>query len=448
MIKELLLQDEGKTLEFKQSGKSVLNIIKTVIAFTNTAGGTIVIGVEDKTKAVLGVDRVLDEEERLSSAIADSIEPLLIPDIEIFTYEGKELIIINVPYLPGPYYHKKGGIEKGTFIRLGSTNRLADPESIASLQRVAKQISFDEMPCVGATTDDLNHKHIKETLKNTFKNINIKYYESLGLVAQHRKKKYATYGGILLYGIDRFKWLPDSEIQCVCFSGVERKDIIDQKIIKLNLIDAVDEVITFVRRHTNVGVKIGAVRRVDIPQFPDEAIRESIINAIMHADYSMQGTSIQISVYSDRVEVRNPGGLTYGQTLAAALSGISKLRNPMIARIFRELHLIEKLGTGLTRIINTYKSTYAKPPTFEEIDHYFKVTLFEIPRVSTPKAEWEKTLLSILSSGERLSTDEIAVIWNVSKRTARKRLKLMLENGLIQRHAKSLNDPNAVYSDR
>lgn len=448
MIEELLLQNEGKTLEFKQSAKSPLNIIKTVIAFANTAGGTVVIGVEDKTKAILGVDRILEEEERLSSIIADTIEPLLIPDIDVITHEDKELLIINVPYLPGPYYHKKGGIEKGTFIRLGSTNRLADPESIASLQRAANQTSFDAMPCIGATPDALDHKHIKETLKSSLKNINIKHYESLGFVAQRRKKKYATYGGLLLYGIDRFRWLPSSEVQCVCFSGVERKDIIDQKFIKVNIIDTVEEVIAFVQRHTSVAAKIGAIKRIDIPQFPEEAVRESVINAIMHADYSMQGTSIQVSVYSDRVEIRNPGSLTFGQTMTAALSGISKLRNPVIARVFRELNLIEKLGTGLTRIMNTYEDTSAKLPMFEEIDHYFKVTLFEVPRATPPKMAWEKTLLAILSSGQRLSTSEIAALWQVTKRTTRRRLNMMADKGLIVHHSTSKNDPNAVYSNK
>ena len=98
MIEKLLAQNEGQTLEFKESTKSLLPIIKAVVAFANTAGGVIVIGVEDKSKKIIGIEEVLDEEERLVNAISDSIEPFLVPDIEIQNFRNKELIIINIPH--------------------------------------------------------------------------------------------------------------------------------------------------------------------------------------------------------------------------------------------------------------------------------------------------------------------------------------------------------------
>src|SRR3990167_2113225 len=107
MLDKLLSQCEGKTLEFKENTSSPLKIIKTVVAFANTAGGTIVIGVEDKTKKVIGVNHVLLEEERISNLIYDSISPVLMPDIDIISCLGKELILIHVPHLPGPFYWKK-----------------------------------------------------------------------------------------------------------------------------------------------------------------------------------------------------------------------------------------------------------------------------------------------------------------------------------------------------
>src|SRR5689334_13405642 len=133
MVEEILKGNEGKILEFKENLRSLPGIIKTIIAFANTAGGIIVIGIEDKTKKIIGVENPLAEEERLASVINDSIAPLLMPDIEIQAYGTKELIIINVPHVIGPCYLKTAGIEKGTYIRLGSTNRIVDEETLQAL---------------------------------------------------------------------------------------------------------------------------------------------------------------------------------------------------------------------------------------------------------------------------------------------------------------------------
>lgn len=185
MIELLLAQDEGKTLEFKECAKSLQPIVKSIVAFANTAGGTIVIGIKDKVKEVIGVSNVLLEEERLANVIAESIEPLLIPDIQIQSFRNKELIVIRVPHLAGPYYIKSARIERGVYVRLGSTNRIADSETILSLQLLAKNISFDELPCVGASISDINEPLIKEDLSSKLGGITHRQYSSLGIVSRH-----------------------------------------------------------------------------------------------------------------------------------------------------------------------------------------------------------------------------------------------------------------------
>ena len=119
MIEEILKSNEGKTLEFKESLQSIQGILKSIIAFANTAGGTIVIGVEDRTKKIVGVYDPLAEEERLSNMIYDSITPQLMTEIEIHNYRNKDLIIINVPHSVGPCYLKSAGIEKSTYVSIG-----------------------------------------------------------------------------------------------------------------------------------------------------------------------------------------------------------------------------------------------------------------------------------------------------------------------------------------
>src|SRR5574337_1623417 len=123
MIEGFLARDEGKTLEFKENCRPLQGIVRTAVAFANTAGGTIVIGVKDKTKEVIGIADPLLNEERLANAFADGIRPLLVPDIQIHAWRKRQLLVVTVPHAVGPFYVRSEGSEAGVYIRLGSTNR-------------------------------------------------------------------------------------------------------------------------------------------------------------------------------------------------------------------------------------------------------------------------------------------------------------------------------------
>lgn len=158
---------EGKTLEFKRDLSSIKPILKAIVAFANTAGGSLILGVDDD-KNITGIGDPLAAEEKLTSLIADHIAPALLPTIKILTIENKTILWLEVPYLAtmGPFYLKQEGIEKGTMIRLGSSSRLATPEMIQELQRNRRAQSFDAAPCLQASYDDLDHALIKETFAN------------------------------------------------------------------------------------------------------------------------------------------------------------------------------------------------------------------------------------------------------------------------------------------
>jgi ATP-dependent DNA helicase RecG len=147
-VVELLQTDEGKTLEFKQDLSSPRNLLKTLVAFANSAGGRVIIGVADKTRKPLGLEKPLDEEERLCNLIADSISPRLVPNVEMATVNGKTLLMVEVfPSNSRPHYLRAEGPETGVYVRLGSTNRQADRELIGELRRTAEGITFDDLPC-------------------------------------------------------------------------------------------------------------------------------------------------------------------------------------------------------------------------------------------------------------------------------------------------------------
>ena len=198
-LEELLVQNEGKSLDFKESAQSPLGILKTIVAFANTAGGTIVLGVEDKTKKVVGIENSLKEEERLTNLISSSIVPLIVPDIEIQTYRDKEIILIHVPHVVGPYYLKDAGPEKGVYMRLGSTSRAVDAAMLQSLKLFAKNISFDQLPYIHEKSE-LDWDFINKVFSKVNKKVTEHKAEVLELITKHSGKKFPSIGGIILFG--------------------------------------------------------------------------------------------------------------------------------------------------------------------------------------------------------------------------------------------------------
>ena len=185
-ITQMITMPEGKTLEFKRNLSSPKNMLKTLVAFANTAGGRLVIGIEDDSRAVLGVEDPLDEEERLCSLIADSIEPRLVPNVELISFEDKTLLGVEVyPSGSRPHWLRKYGPEVGVYVRLGSTNRKADRELIAELKRGVEGKSFDEQALPDRTVDDLDFDAATACFEMHRKLVK-KDLESLRLVAKHQ----------------------------------------------------------------------------------------------------------------------------------------------------------------------------------------------------------------------------------------------------------------------
>ena len=154
---------------------------------------------------------------------------------------------------------------------------------------------------------------------------------------------------------------------------------------------------------------------------------------------------IQIAIFDDRIEFTNPGGLPFGQTIQKALQGFSKLRNRVIGRVFKELKLIEQWGSGLQRILAVCAKEGLKPPLIEEHNNQFRLTLYGKRTQQRQFLAWEEVLIDHLIEKKSITTKESAKIWNVSDRTARTRLRSMIESGRLQRVATSEKDPFAIF---
>jgi ATP-dependent DNA helicase RecG len=185
MISNLISNPESKTLEFKRDLSSPRSVLRTLVAFANSAGGHLILGVADDRK-IIGVENPLDEEERLSNLIADSISPRLVPSIEMITVEEKTLLVVEV-FLSGmrPHFLKADGQQSGTYVRLGSTNRLADPQLIAELQRGVAGVSFDALPMPELTEDDLDLKAIAKDFEGR-NSIDKRTLQSLRIMSRNK----------------------------------------------------------------------------------------------------------------------------------------------------------------------------------------------------------------------------------------------------------------------
>lgn len=444
-LTDILRRPEGKTLEFKRDLSSPGGFLRTVAAFANTAGGTIVIGVADRTRDVRGVGDPLALEERAASLISDSIQPRLLPDLEVIGFRDRQLLAVRVYPSPSrPHFIKRTGRRSGTYVRVGSTNRQADAQLIAEMQRFAIGESFDEWPMPEANSEAIDFRAASESFAPVRK-LSRRNLETLRLLTPHQGRLVPTIGGMLLFGRDRLDHFPDAWIQAGRFAGTDKATILDHVRLETHPIRAIEEAVAFVEKHSMRGAVIGRVRRHDRWNPPPEAVREAIVNAVVHTDYSQRGAPIRISIFDDRMEVESPGLLPFGLTLEDLPLGVSKLRNRVLGRVFHELGLVEQWGSGVQRMISACREQGLPAPIWEEVAFRLRVTL-RTERIRVPEVDAkDRTILDLLEGDEGRRTRDIAEAIGLSTRSTRTRLARLVKRGLVREVGTGPNDPRRRY---
>ncbi|MCK4415376.1 MAG: putative DNA binding domain-containing protein [Candidatus Eisenbacteria sp.] len=442
---ELLKGSEGKTLEFKRDLSSPEGVLRTIVAFANTAGGTLLVGVEDRSRRVRGVNAPLELEERLANLVSDNIIPRVVPEIGILRWRRTQVLAVQVYPSPSrPHYLKRLGPEAGTFVRIGSTNRRADRELIAEMRRFAVGEAFDEQPMPELNSEAVDFRAASESFAG-IRNLRRSDLETLRLVTPYQGRKVPTVGGLLLFGKERDRFFPDAWIQAGRFRGTDRSHIADRNEIRSLPVQAIEEAIAFVQKHSLHGAKITSVRRRERWNLPPLAVREAIINAVTHADYAQHGAPIRIAIFDDRLEVENPGLLPFGLTVEDLHRGISKLRNRVIGRVFNALGLVEQWGSGIQRMIGACRDSGLPPPIFEEIGTRFRVTI-STKRTGRPNLDaTDQAILDTLADGEGHLTSKIAKAIDLTPRATRTRLGKLVARGLVREIGTGPQDPRRRY---
>ena len=363
---------ESKTLEFKQQLPKGQQIAKTLIAFANSSGGKLIVGVTDDRQLIGIQDDIFELQDKITSMIYELCAPQLAAQIYIENIDGVELLVVEVARgILFPYYLKSVGREQGTYIRLGASNRVASPEHIQQLELQRLNISFDALANYQYPLEKLNLTVLEEAFKAADKTLTLEKMLNLKLVIEEQGQRYASHGLLILLG--QYEHVMT---QCARFKGTNMSVFLDRKEYTGDLFSQIEQAEIFIKNHLSLRAEIRGLKRYDFLEIPENAIREALINAYVHRDYSNFGRNIKVAVYDDLVNIVSPGGLPNGLTEADLLQGRSEIRNRVLARVFRELGYIEHWGSGLQRIKQMCEAENLATPEFLETNDFFDVKLY------------------------------------------------------------------------
>lgn len=391
------------------------------------------------------------------SNISDSCEPAIIPDVTCQTVDGKNIIVVDVEAgRQRPYYIKSLGLEQGVFVRVAGTTRQADEYMLRELMFEGSNRSFDQTVCLGleVTEQELIEfcKSLQEVaLQNTqteeekrmVKEVTLSQLVSWGILLEKDGKFLPTNAYAVLAGKEK---LPVS-IQCGLFKGTSKDVFLDRREFTGTAWEQLEQAYQFVLRNIRLGAVMDGLYRQDVYEIPTKAIRELIINAVVHRSY-VEHNSIQIAIYDDRLEVTSPGKLPMGQTIEKMKKGYSKIRNEALARAFSYMRLIEHWGSGIPRVIGVVKSAGLKEPEFIDGDIDLRVNLYrnqdqngitdtkpdtKLNDLSDNGSNAENQLLEFISSKPNCTQKECAASIGVSIPTMKRLFAKLQEEGRLER---------------
>lgn len=425
-----MMLTEGPTVEFKRE-YTADKIVKTVIAFANTNGGTLYIGVADNGR-VIGVSDADATCLKITNLIRDSIEPDIMMFLSCDLDTEDEKIVIKVTVQKGsirPYCLKnKGPVPSGVFVRQGTSTVQATHMAIRRMIKDSDHEIFEELSSPNqdltftetAHSFDIQGLAFDESVKQKlYLQNNEGYYTNLGL------------------------WVSDQcthSVKVAAFRDIQGTDVRSWKEFSGSLLRQLNEVSTFVDLHNNNSIiGMDGLQRVEKWNYPPDAVREALLNAIIHRDYSIRH-STQIKIYPDRIVFMSFGKLLEGQTHETIMTGSIAHRNRKLAELFRRMGFIEAFGFGMPNIMNSYKK-YSVKPEITLMETLFIITLpntdSELKKETLPKqaselsAEIERTILALFTAQEFITREEVERALSVSNRTAKRYLKSLIDGGQI-----------------
>jgi len=452
---ELIRQGEGQSLDFKDGRIHPRSLAELLAAFAAADGGVVLIGVSDdgSITGVTNFERVRDNliyEAAGRNHCEPQIQPIDVEKIE--TSDGKVVVAVTVP----ADFETLHSVAGKFFLRVGSRNEPLTPRELRRLMFSRGEVSFERLTCERVKLEDLDDRlinhYIRKHEEHAGRPLNLSKEEfliNLGGAIQRDGKAVPTNAGVLLFCEDPQLYILQSQVLCARFKGTDVIEYLDRKEFRGPLPELVDQATRFIKSHMRMGGRIPGIKRVDYPEYPEVAFREAIINAVIHRDWSIEGEFIRIFMFDDRIEVLSPGNLLPTITLKQIRQGKarSKLRNPIIVGVFDTLGgYIEKLGTGIRRMITAMKEHSLEPPRFDIESGVFQVTLkgpgerfMELAEKAIPPwvehlNERQKEAVKYLHEYQQINRQKyLALFHDITAKTATRDLRHLVELGVVER---------------
>jgi ATP-dependent DNA helicase RecG len=433
---------ESETLELKKSVGDWKEIIETISAFSNTRGGEILVGINNSGE-VNGIEIGKNTIEDLTNKIKENTDPEIYPRIATRTINNKTIIVVRVRESNNHLVLAFGR----PFKRIGkSTVRMSKDEyERLVLEKHKEKLYFDSQICEGATIEDIDEEKIKWFLRKVkeARNLNIEPTISLkealmklNLLVDNKLTKAA----ILIFGKSPQKYFIQSEVRCARFKGIKAvKPFIDMKVIGGSVYEQIDQTEKFVLFNIkkSAWIETGKIERQERWEYPPDAIREAITNAIAHRDYN-SSANVHISIYDDRVEIWNPGRLPQPLTPDDLKKEHKSIPiNPSLANLLFLTKYIERWGTGTNDIIKWCKEYELPEPVFKEAAGGFAVILRKLhiseDLESIELNERQKKAVEFLKEKGKISNREYVNLLKstISGDTALNDLRDMVKKGII-----------------
>lgn len=382
---------EGTHIDFKESLEleKPKSWLKSVSAFANTDGGFVIFGISDKTKEKIGLKDAESAGTKISELINAKIQPVAQYTLECEEESGKKFIVVNIEKgLTTPYYYVNEGT-RTAYVRKGDQSIIAPVHELNNMILNGSSKTFDALQSQFFITKEsftlfeanceIEDGEVIDRNKNLI---------SFGLALPNG---YLTNAGALL--ADK-GLLRQSRVFCTRWKGLTKgsveQDALDDKEYAGSLISLLQNAVMFITNNSHKGWTIKGLRREEIEEYPVAAVREAVVNALIHRDYQILGSEVHIDMYDDRLEVYSPGGMVNGWRIQDMnLSHVPSMRrNPVISDVFGRLHLMDRKGSGIGRILTAYKSETKKPAFYSEASSFF-VTL---PKVDITKINTTRTV--------------------------------------------------------
>ena len=429
---------ETETVELKSVVMD--DIKKEIIAFANCGGGTVYVGVADDG-TVLGVENADECALQISNMVRDAVKP----DVTLFIHyetldcEGKTVVAVNIQRGTNrPYYLAKKGLRpEGVYVRQGYSSVPATDTAIRQMIKETDGDSFENMRSI-------NQALTFEATKKEFEKRNVAF----GQPQMQTLKLVSTDGVYTNLGLLLSEQCPHT-IKAAVFEGTNQNVFKDRREFSGSLMQQLNEVYDYIDFHNQTHATFQKLLRIDTRDYPEVAVREALLNSLVHRDYSFRASTL-ISIYEDRIEFVSIGGLLPGLELEDLMMGVSVCRNPHLANVFYRLQLIEAYGTGMKKIMGAYENTPAQPK-ITATNNAFKIILPNVnavPKASEVPVETKKTkapaadsneekILQFLTEHQVITRKEAQTLLDVSQSTAGRVLKAMVDNGQIKQHGGS-----------